>query len=163
MASELADKIAEKLGRGRKAPGTDRRHLPGGATGDFARYLEVQSPRLAQRFGLPQRQADDLVRSYGSRVPLLERLLQQNQELARPVSDGSSLLAGQVVFAARYELARTPEDVLRRRTSLALRQGRGLEELEAVAALLADTLGADVGRQRQWIDSYRQKYSQQFS
>ncbi|NIQ98428.1 MAG: hypothetical protein GWO11_09255, partial [Desulfuromonadales bacterium] len=59
--------------------------------------------------------------------------------------------------------ARTPEDVLRRRTSLALRQGRGLAELEAVASLLADTLGADAGRQRQWIDSYRQKYSQQFS
>lgn len=162
VAAELAEKVVARLGRGGKAPGTDRLTLPGGATGDFSGYLELQVPRLAADYGVTRSQAESLLRRYGSRTELLERLLQQNPELARPVAEGSALLAGEVVFAARYEMARTSEDVLRRRTPLALQEGRGLPELEGVTALLAECLGADAAQSRDWIDAYRHRYGQLF-
>jgi glycerol-3-phosphate dehydrogenase len=75
------------------------------------------------------------------------------------VAEGSPLLVAQVVYAIDNELARTPEDVLRRRTPLALRRGRGLRELEAVAQLMDERLAAGPERRKRWLDDYTDHYS----
>jgi glycerol-3-phosphate dehydrogenase len=163
VAAELATRVSVRLGRGRRPPGTERLPLPGGGGGGFGRHLEGQAGRLAGGSALTEAQVETLRRSYGSRTPLLLGLIEQSPGLASPVVEGSELLSAQVVFAARYEMARTPEDILRRRSQLALKPGRGLDELAAVTELLGGCLGADVARRQGWMDHYRKRYAQPFS
>ncbi|WNZ27172.1 glycerol-3-phosphate dehydrogenase/oxidase [Leptolyngbya sp. NK1-12] len=62
----------------------------------------------------------------------------------------------EVRWAARYEMARTVEDILARRTrALILDAAASLESAPRVAALLAEELGLDEAWQQQQIAAYR--------
>ena len=54
---------------------------------------------------------------YGSDAPELGRLLAEHPGWAEPLHPGLPYRVGEVVWAARHELARTVEDVLARRTA----------------------------------------------
>lgn len=159
MAAEVAERVTERLGRGAGKSRTDRRPLPGGAFDNFAAEHRRLTQILASDCGLPAEAATELVDRYGARIPRLLALLRTEPELCRPVSAGSPLLAVEVAYAAEVEFARTPEDVLRRRTPLALRRGRGLQELPAVAEILGRRLDADDGRRRRWLDEFRERHA----
>jgi glycerol-3-phosphate dehydrogenase len=161
VAAEVAALITERLGLGRGRSQTDRIMLPGGDTGDFADFARRHLPRLTGDLGFSPGLSGELLRRYGSRIPLLLDLIEREAGLASPVIPGSPLLAGEVVFAAEWDMARTPEDVLRRRTSLALQRGQGLEELPAVAQLLAERL--NLNGSQGWQDDYRKRFSKKGS
>jgi glycerol-3-phosphate dehydrogenase len=159
LAEELADRVCQTLGKSRLKCRTASQPLPGGATGKLQTFLQHQLPRLQSDWGWGAEQARQLLCRYGSRIELLLELLRQQPELAAPLSTTPLLLAGEVVFAARYEFARTPEDILRRRTPLALAPGRGLEQLEKVAELLAAELQVEKSRLDCWYMHYRDRYA----
>jgi glycerol-3-phosphate dehydrogenase len=159
VAAELAGRITERLGRGRGRSITQRIPLPGGATGSFTAFLAREMRSLCATYGLPPATIEGLLSLYGSRTGRLLALLRDEPALVRPVAEGSPLLVAQVVYAIDNELARTPEDVLRRRTPLALRRGRGLRELEAVAQLMDERLAAGPERRKRWLDDYTDHYS----
>jgi glycerol-3-phosphate dehydrogenase len=159
LAEELADRVCRLLGKGRLPSRTASQPLPGGATGKLPAFLKQQLPRLQGDWGWSAEQARQLLCRYGSRIELLLALLRQQPELAHSLSASPLLLAGEVIFAARYEFARTPEDILRRRTPLALAPGRGLAQLEKVAELLATELQAGKNRLDCWYTQYRERYS----
>ncbi len=137
VAEEASALICERLGAQRLASRTATTPLPGGDTGEFSSFVERQIPLLRDRSGLAEPPLRQLLLRYGSRSAHLVSLLEKNPQLASPVAPDSTLLAAQAVYAAQYEMARTPEDVLRRRTALALEPGQGKDEHAAVAALLA--------------------------
>jgi len=63
--------------------------------------------------------------------------------------------SGEVVWAARHEMARTVEDVLARRTRALFLNARAARAMApAVAALLASELGRDAAWQQQQIESF---------
>jgi glycerol-3-phosphate dehydrogenase len=159
VASQTAALVCSRLGRGQGRSITHRIPLPGGATGDYAAFVRRLLPELSGEYGLPPARLENLLRQYGSRTHRLLALLKDDPGLIRPVVEDSPLLAVQVVYAVETELARTPEDVLRRRTQLALGTGRGLDELAAVAALMASRLQVPAERANQWQKDYRKKYS----
>jgi glycerol-3-phosphate dehydrogenase len=65
------------------------------------------------------------------------------------------VVAAQVVWAARHEMARTVEDVLSRRTRELLLDARAsIEMAPRVAELLAGELGRDEAWQREQVDAY---------
>lgn len=158
VAAEVADRVSAFLGRSRGRCLTAKVPLPGGATGDFGAYLRRSLPDLVGRSGLPAAVISRFVHRYGSRSGRLVELLGREPQLATPVAPGSPLLALEVAFACDEELARTPDDILRRRTPLAIEQGRGLAEVEGVATLLAERLGRPENRSG-WIEAYRHKYA----
>jgi glycerol-3-phosphate dehydrogenase len=81
---------------------------------------------------------------YGADAPALRRLMQDRPDLQKPLDDRLSLRAGQVVWAARHEMARTVEDVLSRRTrSLLTNAQASVDVAPQVADLLADELDRD--------------------
>jgi len=85
----------------------------------------------------------DLAR-YGSEAPALEALLGEAPRYAREIHPMIGFKAGEVVWAARCEMARTVEDVLSRRTRTLLLDARAaLEAAPAVAEILGDVLGKD--------------------
>ncbi len=81
---------------------------------------------------------------YGSDAAAISTLMSGDPALAAPVHPSLAIRAGEVVWHARHEMARTVDDVLARRTrSLVLDAQASLEAAPVVAALLARELGRD--------------------
>lgn len=158
VAEEVSHRVMELLGRPRGPSLTGRIPLPGGATGDFSRFLATQVPLWRSACDLPRERLEGLADLYGSQTPRLLAMAAAEPDLLEPIVGGSPLLALQVAYAVDFERARTPEDILRRRTPLALLPGRGLTELPAVAGFMARRLGIDRDRSQQWQTSYRKRY-----
>jgi glycerol-3-phosphate dehydrogenase len=70
---------------------------------------------------------------YGSLASEVLALADEDPDLLRPLHPRAPEIAAQVAYAYQYEWAVTPEDVLRRRTTLALR-GIATEELDLPTA-----------------------------
>jgi len=81
---------------------------------------------------------------YGSDAPAVQDLLRANEGYDAPLHVDSPVRAGEVVWAARHEMARTVEDFLSRRTRALLLDAKTATEMAPrVAAILAAELGRD--------------------
>ena len=112
---------------------------------------------------------DAVGRALGSRapsvtreVPLLDRadelaaLFEARPELGEPLAGGGGHTAAEVVFACTHEGALHLEDVLERRTRLALTApDRGLAAAAPAAALMASALGRDEEWARREAEAWR--------
>lgn len=97
------------------------------------------------------------LRAYGSDAPALQALLRADPGLAEPLHPRHAVAAGEVVWAARHEMARTVEDFLSRRSRLLLLDARAsVEAAPAVARLLAAELGRDQTWQDAQVSAYRE-------
>jgi glycerol-3-phosphate dehydrogenase len=118
----------------------DRQLLP-----RIAKGVTVQLPLLgaSRRAGVSLTQAPG-EHLYGSEVALLRSLPGADRWLWRdPESGQGGLSEAMVRFAARHEMARSVEDVLARRSRLLfLDAAEAARQAGAVAAILADELGA---------------------
>ena len=157
MAAEMSDRVMARLGRPRGRVQTGRLPLPGGAPG-WDR-LTRDLPPQARRLGLEPAEVRRVVGRYGARTAHLFELLDAEPELAAPVAEGLPLRHCEVVYAALYEMARTPEDVLRRRSALALLPGHGLAAAAAVADQLGRRLALSPQRLAATLSIYRQTYA----
>ncbi|MBX0292106.1 glycerol-3-phosphate dehydrogenase/oxidase [Hymenobacter sp. HSC-4F20] len=93
---------------------------------------------------------------YGSDQPHLHQLLTEHPELSQRLDPALEFRYAEVVWAARYEMARTVEDVLARRVrALFLDAAAALRAAPAVAALLAQELGHDQQWQEQQVAAFR--------
>jgi glycerol-3-phosphate dehydrogenase len=94
---------------------------------------------------------------YGADTPALIALLSERPEWRQKLHPNLPYLAGEVVWAARYELARTVEDVLARRTRALLLDARAsVEAAPQVAQLLARELGGDDAWQHAQVQAYQE-------
>jgi glycerol-3-phosphate dehydrogenase len=83
---------------------------------------------------------------YGSDAPAVRTLCAERTGLDAPVHPALPLLRGEVVWAARHEMARTVDDVLARRSRSLLFDARAaVEAAPAVAELLARELRREDG------------------
>ena len=99
----------------------------------------------------------DTLRLYGSDAPGIRMLARESAELGSQLHPRLPLIAAEVICAARYEMARTVEDVLARRTRALLLDARASIEIAAsVAALLANELGRD----ETWEKNQARAYSE---
>jgi glycerol-3-phosphate dehydrogenase len=130
IALDALEHLRSELGLHR----LDRRPRPlPGATG----LDRVRLPRQ-----LPPAVRSHLLHLYGSLAPEVLAPAAEDPSLLEPLAPGAPELAAQALYAATHEWARTPDDVLRRRTTLAL---RGLVTLELEEGV-RDVLDAARGR-----------------
>jgi glycerol-3-phosphate dehydrogenase len=149
MAAGLVDAVARALGT--TAPSVTRDVPLLGA--DLGR---IDRTGLAARSGLPAAEIDRLVGRYGDRADELAALVEARPELGRPLDGGGGHLCAEVVHACTHEGARHLDDVLERRTRLALTaRDRGLAAAAPAAALMAGALGWDADRARREADAWR--------
>jgi glycerol-3-phosphate dehydrogenase len=84
---------------------------------------------------------------YGNDATPVDKLVNGQERLRQKLDARLPYLAGEVIWSARHELARTVEDVLARRTRALLLDARAAQESAPhVAALLA----MELGRSHQW-------------
>ncbi len=141
IAEEVGDVVARRLGC-RARSHTEGEPLYGGAAKPDACRPAVRAGAAA--LGLDAAQADHLVALYGTRAEDVLSLAEGEPRLRERVASAYPDILAQVVYAVRTEMARTPADVLLRRTSIGFAPGRGQDALPAVAGELASLLGRSV-------------------
>lgn len=87
------------------------------------------------------------LRYYGADAAAIQKLMADDESLRRRLHRALPIVAAQVVWAARQEMARTVDDILARRTrALFLNARAAIDMAPAVAELLA----AELARDKQW-------------
>lgn len=94
---------------------------------------------------------------YGSDADALKRVLAEQPGWDAPLHPNLPYRVGEAIWAARYELARTVEDVLSRRLRALLLNARAsIEIAPRVAELLAGELGFDAQWQAEQVRQYNE-------
>jgi glycerol-3-phosphate dehydrogenase len=97
-----------------------------------------------------------LLNRYGNETPTVLAMVEHDTSLGQPLVAGLPYLKAEAVFAARYEMARTLDDVLSRRTrARLLARDASAEAAASVAALIGAELGWDQAEQRRQVEAYR--------
>jgi glycerol-3-phosphate dehydrogenase len=154
MAADLVDEAARALGT--TAPSVTRDVPLIGAA--WLASAEASQVALATRAGVSATTINGLLRRYGDRVEELVELMQAQPSLAEPLEGGGGRLRAEIVHACTHEGALHLEDVLERRTRIALTTpDRGLAAASPAAALMAGALGWTPDRAREEADAWRRR------
>ncbi len=139
IAEKVLRRVASRLGLGGAAAMTRELPLPG------ARRLAATTEALA---GLPEHLQGALRSRYGTRVELVARIARDEPRFAAPILDDAALIAAEIIFAVRYEMARTVADFLIRRVALSWHDpDKAAAAAPVVARLMAAELGWDRRRE----------------
>jgi len=154
MAADLID-AATRSFAGVPCSSTARVPLVG-AEG-FAAAYEARSA-LAARAGVSAVSMERLLRRYGDRVHDLLALIASRPELAEPLDGGEGHLAVEIVYASTHEGALRLEDILERRTRLAITAAdRGAGAAAPAAELMAGVLGWDAARVHREVQGWHRR------
>ncbi|MFD9704413.1 glycerol-3-phosphate dehydrogenase/oxidase [Lentzea sp. NPDC059081] len=150
MAADVVNAAVAGLGRA-VAPSLTARLPLCGAVGFHE--LWADRARVAAESGLPTSTVERLLRRYGSAVSDVLALIAQDPSLAEPVA---GYLAAEIVYAVTHEGALGLEDVLARRTRIAMEHlDFGVSVAGQVAELIAAPLGWSVRERDAAISAYR--------
>jgi glycerol-3-phosphate dehydrogenase len=120
--------------------------------------LQLQGASL----GLSAETLKQFDQSYGTEMKQVLQLVADDASLAQPLIADLPYIRAEVVYACREEMAMTPGDVLARRTSITLEdRQRGLDVVDAVAAIMAKELGWSVNQRSYLVGNYRANVEQQ--
>jgi len=98
---------------------------------------------------------DAFLREYGSDTGAIQAMIEVEPTLSQAIDAALPYTFAQVIFAVRFEMARTLEDVLSRRTrSLLLDSAAALRAARAVASLMARELGKDQIWEQEQISTF---------
>ncbi|UYP17880.1 glycerol-3-phosphate dehydrogenase [Rhodococcus sp. Z13] len=153
MAEDAVDLAAEDIPARIASSITEKVPLVG-ADGYFA--LVNQTMHLAEEFGLHPYRVKHLLDRYGSLVEDVLALAKGRPELLEPLTDAPQYLQVEIVYGAAAEGALHLEDLLARRTRIAIEYPhRGAHCAEQVARLVAPILGWDDETIDREIETYR--------
>jgi glycerol-3-phosphate dehydrogenase len=149
MAADTVDVVLAALpdgGRRRSDRHSRTKHLRlRGADGFEAVLGDGSDPR-----------ATHLAHRYGGETRGIEAMLVRDPALAEPLVEGLPYLRAEAVYSARYEMARSVDDVLSRRTrARLLARDASAAAADDVAALLAPELGWSDTEQADAAAGYR--------
>ncbi|SDH81295.1 glycerol-3-phosphate dehydrogenase [Rhodococcus triatomae] len=124
-----------------------------GADGYFA--LVNQTVSLGEQYGLHSYRIRHLLDRYGSLIGDVLSFADGTPELLAPITDAPSYLQVEAVYAAAAEGALHLDDILARRTRIAIEYAhRGVNCAEQVAALVAPILGWDAATADREVANY---------
>ncbi|MCI0332188.1 MAG: glycerol-3-phosphate dehydrogenase/oxidase [Planctomycetes bacterium] len=105
--------------------------------------------------GHPGSACVERLREYGSDAPALEQVIASTPGANEQLAERLPYVAGQAIFAARHEMARTVEDVLARRTRALFLDA---EAAVAAAPRVAELLAAELRRDATWQADQLEKF-----
>lgn len=125
--------------------------LPGAPAPSLARFRR----EFVARSVLPERSARRVADVYGALARGIDALAAADPALAEVIDDETGAVAAEVVYAVREEGAVTLEDILIRRTAIALNSDVALSCAPRAAALLVAHAGWDAAHADAEVERYR--------
>ncbi|WP_129336677.1 glycerol-3-phosphate dehydrogenase/oxidase [Cellulomonas endophytica] len=117
--------------------------------------FQRRSKAIGDRYGWDKFRMDHLLHRYGSLLPELLELCDEDPSLALPLEHAPAYVGAEIVYAASHEGALHLDDVLMHRTRLNYEQAdKGVGALEQIADLVAPVLGWDAATRQREIDAY---------
>jgi glycerol-3-phosphate dehydrogenase len=162
LGEKLVDEIVADLGLHKRELGptllahpTRQTPLPGGHTGVFDVFLNYGAWEAVRKFDIPYPIAERIVKTYGSRwAKVLEPIL-SDPALAQPLPGSPTLLAAEVDFAIRHEMATNVEDFLLRRSGQSWLAATFLRDAApVVAGMFATHFGWSAERRHAEIEAF---------
>jgi glycerol-3-phosphate dehydrogenase len=159
MAADTVDEVARSLQAetGRPVPASVTAETPLlGADGYRAAWN--RRARTAADTGLDGAQVEHLLHRYGAALDEVLTLVAERPELAEPLPGAEEYLAAETVYAASSEGALHLDDVLVRRTRIAMEAAdRGLAAADPVSRHLAAVLGWTEDQRLAEVEVYRSR------
>jgi glycerol-3-phosphate dehydrogenase len=159
MAKDAVDEVARGLQAetGQPVPASVTAETPLlGADGYRAAWN--RRTRVAARSGLDLAQVEHLLHRHGSAVDEVLSLVAERPELAEALPGAEEYLAAEAVYAASHEGALHLDDVLVRRTRIAIEApDRGLAAANPVSRHLAAVLGWTEDQRLREVETYRSR------
>ncbi|NOY56380.1 MAG: glycerol-3-phosphate dehydrogenase/oxidase [Actinobacteria bacterium] len=150
VAGRTLDRASGALGR--ICPSSTARLPLVGAAPSSA--LAGVTGEVSSRFGLDRPSAQHLVSRYGTEALDVARIA-IDEGLGRPLVSGLPYLQAEAWWAVHHEQALSVDDVLSRRTRIAIEDPHhGEVAAETVAGLLGEALGWDSGQRSAAVDEY---------
>jgi glycerol-3-phosphate dehydrogenase len=147
FAEQAADVVLEELGRDRIRNTID---LPIGGGASFPKEPMELERRLVTQYGISAERAAWLADAYGTRADdLLGFCLGRPDDIA--LVAGCCVTSAEIAFLARRELVVGLEDMLLRRTPLAIRGDVSTALIDSVATAMATELGWSAERQAEEV------------
>lgn len=158
LGEKVADLAISRLGVNSSEAAshpTRQTPVPGGQTGPFDVYVNYAAWEAVRLFDIPHPIAERIVKTYGSRWRAVLDPIRENRTLAATIPGSPDLLAAEVEFAIREEMAVRLEDFLLRRSGLNWFGTSALRGAAPAAAdIFASHFGWDAARRSQEIDQF---------
>ena len=150
MAADTVDAAVEHLGRGGRS--RTRRLRLHGADGHAA----LLQPGAAERLGVPASELTRLADRYGGDARTVAAMIAADPELGRPLVATLPHTRAEALYAARYEMVGSLDDLLARRIPARwLARDAAADAAEDAARLVAPDLGWDDDRVTDEVASFR--------
>ncbi len=135
--------------------------LQGSAGWNNMRY-EVEARGLS--LGLTAATIKHLAHNFGTNALMVMDMVAQDISLGELLIADLPYIKAEVLYACRYEMAMTPDDMLARRTSIILEdRSRGLDILDEVATMMSQQLGWSSERRAELVEAYQNKIQGQLA
>jgi len=153
MAEDTVDAVQEFLGH-LVTPCATGEYLLSGARGWEPEFWRT----LVREYGVTQPTAQHLAQKFGTNATRVLDLTKMDSDLGLPLFAGFVTLRAEVLYAIRYEMATTIEDVLMRRSGLQLFSWKdAISAAPLTASILARELDWNPDLERTSIERYVKK------
>jgi glycerol-3-phosphate dehydrogenase len=117
--------------------------------------LQRQAPTIARRYGWSRAMLDHLLHRYGSMLPELTAMVDEDRSLGDRLKGAPAYLRVEVAYAVTHEGALHLDDIFMHRTRLNYEQAdRGLGAIDEIADVVAPLLGWDEATRAAEIAAY---------
>jgi glycerol-3-phosphate dehydrogenase len=118
-AVDIVDRVYKSLGRKAPSSQTHKHLLPGAPDAPFEQW-QSETMKTLGHYGVDAESAQWIALRHGTRVSRIEALLQESSALRERIHPSIPFIQAEAALAVRDEMARSSEDVLRRRMPLSL-------------------------------------------
>ncbi|MGE5326158.1 MAG: glycerol-3-phosphate dehydrogenase, partial [Deltaproteobacteria bacterium] len=163
LGEKVTDLVVARLGdapAGAHAHPTRKAPLPGGQTGRFDVYLNYAAWEAVRMFDIPFPIAERIVKTYGSRWRAVLDPIRADKSLSTTVTGSTDLLAAEVDFSIREEMAVCIEDFILRRSGMNWFGVNSLRDaIPSIADIFTNRLGWDATRRDEAIQLFHAQAS----
>lgn len=159
MAERGVDTALRRLSISPKSKPSQGRRLRLAGSGAVPSQTERET--LADTTGISKAVLEHLIEAYGSEYQSVLEILSESEEYRQQLARDLPVIAAEVVYAVRHEMALTVADVMTRRTRIAMLSGDQGAAIK-IARIMAQELGWGDSLREKMLSDYLEEYSKEY-